>query len=87
MEEFVDEHSAFCLVGFVPQVGQVNRVEKRGDLIEAFEQVVGFGCCLSGGDGLGFEVLDLGSDAGLLLSELVGADLVVVVERQELVSL
>ena len=49
--------------------------------------VVELGRLLRGVESVSFVVLDLGRDPGLLLAELVGADPVVVVERQELVRL
>lgn len=84
VDQVLDEHTSFSVVGFVPHGGDVDRGQEVGDSLEAFGQLgaLSVTLCSFGFGGLEFD--QLGREPAFLVGERVGGDLVGVVEVEQL---
>lgn len=84
VEHLVDDCSSLLFGGVIPDLGEVEVVEDLHHLLEVDCYFVSFGELCGGGFAVEGQVFDLGGKSGLFLSKLVAADLVLVVEPEEL---
>ncbi|MFV0316824.1 MAG: hypothetical protein ACK5O2_07655 [Microthrixaceae bacterium] len=87
VDQVLDEHTSFSVVGLVPHGGDVDRGEQLGHFLEAFGQLGAFSVTLCSLGVGGLEFGQLGGEPAFFVGEGVGGDLVGVVEVEELGSL
>jgi hypothetical protein len=84
VDQVLDEHPSFSVVGFVPHGGDVDRGEQVGHFLESFGQFGAFGVTLCSLGVGGLEFGQLGGEPAFFVGERVGGDLVGVVEVEQL---
>jgi hypothetical protein len=84
VEQLVDEHSAFGVAGLGPHLAKVEIGEDREYFFKSLCELVLFGCCSIGVRTFRSSLFDLACQLGFFCSEEIGADLVCVVQLEQL---
>jgi len=84
VDQVLDEHTWFSVVGFVPHGGDVDGGEQVGDFLESFGKLGAFGVTLCSLGVGGLEFGQLGREPVFFVGERVGGDLVGALQVEQL---